>query len=128
MSKGRNTTVVGIRLHDEIVSRLKTLARKRRVTMTELLKPVIANFAFRGYVPGETYFVERPAGDKLLHSGKVSKEVGNSNSIDGDLDGIPDLEKEPDHWKEAKPKFKASPTTETRNKAKAKRKAKKRRR
>lgn len=96
--------------------------------MTELLKPVIANFAFRGYIPGETYFVERPSGNKTLNSGKGLTEGDNSDGIDDDLDGIPDLEKDPDYWKDNKQKFIASPSPEARNKAKAKRKAKKRRR
>ena len=48
MSKGRNTTVVGIRLPDETVNRLKALARKNKLTMTELLKPVIEDYAMSG--------------------------------------------------------------------------------
>ena len=48
MSKGRNTTVVGVRLPDKVVNRLKSLARKNRQTITELLKPVITDFAVNG--------------------------------------------------------------------------------
>lgn len=53
MSRGRNTTVVGIRLPDEVVDRLKSIARGRGQTMTELLKPVIATFAVGGRFPNE---------------------------------------------------------------------------
>ena len=52
MSKGRNTAVVGVRLPDEVISRLKSLARQNRQTMTELLKPVISDFAVNGRVGG----------------------------------------------------------------------------
>lgn len=48
MGKGRNTTVVGIRLPDETVNRLKAVARKNRLTMTELLRPVIEDYAISG--------------------------------------------------------------------------------
>jgi len=43
MSKGRNSAVVTVRLSDAVVERIKALACKRRVTISELLKPVIEN-------------------------------------------------------------------------------------
>jgi len=87
MSKGRNTSVVSIRLPDEIVKRLQSLAKKKRLTMTELLKPVIGNFAFRGRIPSVIYTTE-PAQDVIEEP--------------------PDLELEPDYWKDSdtKPKVK----------------------
>jgi predicted transcriptional regulator len=41
MSKGRNTTVVGARLPDELVTRLKALARSRRRTISELVTQAV---------------------------------------------------------------------------------------
>jgi|WetSurMetagenome_2_1015567.scaffolds.fasta_scaffold1721551_1 predicted transcriptional regulator len=43
MSKGRNTTVVGVRLPDEIVTRLKALARSRRRTISELMTQTVSD-------------------------------------------------------------------------------------
>lgn len=39
MTKGRNTSVISVRLPDYIVNRLKSMAKRRRQTMTELLTP-----------------------------------------------------------------------------------------
>jgi predicted transcriptional regulator len=47
MSKGRNSTVVGVRLPDELVDEIKFLARKRRRTVSELLRPVIRKYVKR---------------------------------------------------------------------------------
>ena len=75
MSKGRNTTVVGIRLPDETVNRLKVLARKNRLTMTELLKPVIENYA-------------------RDISGRGGNNVKKSISISNPSEGIPPVEEQ----------------------------------
>lgn len=44
MSKGRNTTVVGVRLPDEIVAKLKALSRSRRQTISELMTQAVREF------------------------------------------------------------------------------------
>jgi hypothetical protein len=118
MSKGRNTTVVGVRLPDEVVKRLKSLARKDRLTMTELLKPVITDFAFNGHVGGvfkhsfEKEF--KQPNDESSHSVE-QKEEDIPAGFENNAEEIPDM------------KFKASPNPIPRNKARAKRKAKKKR-
>jgi hypothetical protein len=52
MSKGRNTTFVGVRLPDDVVGRLKILACQRRQTMSDLLRHIIGKYAARRYSPG----------------------------------------------------------------------------
>ena len=108
MTKGRNTSVISVRVPDEVVSRLKKMAKNRRQTMTELLKPVIGNFAIRGHIPRVVYEIEK---------------------VDDVIEEPPHEQKEnPHNWDSPEPKFQASPSNETRNKAKAKRKAKKKKR
>ena len=80
MTKGRNTSVISVRLPDEVVGRLKKMAKNRRQTMTELLKPVIGTFAFRGYMPSTVYKSE------------VTKD---------EIEEPPDLELEPDYRKDS---------------------------
>jgi hypothetical protein len=63
MSKGRNTTVVGVRLPDDVVDRLKALASERQVSLSDLLKPVIGSFAVNGHLYGVTYTVDYPMGN-----------------------------------------------------------------
>jgi predicted transcriptional regulator len=87
--KGRNTTVVGVRLPDDVVKRLKALARRRRRTMSELLKPVIGDFAVRGYVPGETY-VDYASFDEIEKGSSVDERVSQG----GDGNVSPDVELE----------------------------------
>jgi hypothetical protein len=52
MSKGRNSSVVCVRLPDELVARLELLARQRRKTMSVLLRDIIGQYAARRYSPG----------------------------------------------------------------------------
>ncbi len=52
MSKGRNSTFVGVRLPDDVVGRLKVLARQRRKTMSDLLRDIIGQYTARRYSPG----------------------------------------------------------------------------
>lgn len=85
MTKGRNTSIVSVRMPDEIVNQLKKMARNRRQSMTELLKPVIENFAFRGNIPRVTYKTEKD--DEMMEE-------------------PPDLEEELDYWKENETKSK----------------------
>jgi len=63
MTKGRNTSVISVRLPDEIVKRLKAKTRKTRQSLTELLKPVITDFAYDGNIPRFVYKVD-PAHDE----------------------------------------------------------------
>ena len=87
MTKGRNTTVVPIRLPDEVVSRLKTIARKKRLTMTELIRPLIVNYA--------------------VSEGKLHRLIDNGHreaSVESDYEEPPDLEKASEYWKNPEPK------------------------
>ena len=101
MAKGRNTSVVSIRLHDETVNRLKTLARKRRLTMNELLTPVVGNFAIRGRIPDVTYVVEAPPDKELQDSRRITENV---SAIYKEIGEPPDLEKSQDYRKSPEPK------------------------
>ena len=56
MTKGNSTSVVAIRLPDAVVARIKTIARRKRQTVNEMLKKVIL-----GYVAGEYYSEEQVA-------------------------------------------------------------------
>jgi len=98
MTKGRKTSVLSVRLPDEVVSRLKKMAKKRKQTMTELLKPVIGNFAVRGYVLGTTYVIDNSSGAE--HSQRVKKvtEAVQGQDID-EIEDPPNLEKYPDYWR-----------------------------
>ena len=92
MSKGRNTTVVGIRLPDEVVNRLKSLARKDRQTMTELLKPVITDFTLNRNSDGTIQNSPETKRKILIpSSGKIPKISPNSPCPCGALhpDGKP---------------------------------------
>lgn len=51
MVKGRNTSVISIRVPDTIVEKLKKKARNARKTTTELLLPVIYGYAEYGCYP-----------------------------------------------------------------------------
>ena len=115
MTKGRNTSVVSVRLPDEVISRLKKMAKGRRKSMTELLRPVIGNFAIRGRIPSVIYTPE-PAQDVI--------EEPPDLELEPEYEETPDSELNPDYWAAPQPKFEASPSPKTRNKAKAKRKAK----
>ena len=56
MTKGNSTSVIAIRLPDAVVARIKTIARRKRQTVNEMLKKVIL-----GYVAGEYYSEEQVA-------------------------------------------------------------------
>jgi len=56
MTKGNSTSVIAIRLPDAVVARIKTMARRKRQTVNEMLKKVIL-----GYVAGEYYSEEQVA-------------------------------------------------------------------
>ncbi|MFC1860761.1 SEC-C metal-binding domain-containing protein [Chloroflexota bacterium] len=56
MTRGNSTSVVAIRLPDAVVGRIKTMARRKRQTVNEMLKKVIL-----GYVAGEYYSEEQVA-------------------------------------------------------------------
>ncbi len=143
MSKGRNTTVVGIRLQDEVVTKLKRLARSRRVTVSDLLRPLIATFAIRGSVSqtinsgvavldydqnrkeikeeiARFRAVQKQEEDtKRLNSPDASSRRERLNEpSDNDLPGSQQAEKK----QSPVLKFQASPSTEARLKARAKRK------
>lgn len=88
MSKGRNTSVVGVRLPDDVVNRLKVLARKRRQTMSELLKPVIEKFAVRGYVPGKTDVVDYSYFDEIEESSPEGPASSVSTPVEHEASNI----------------------------------------
>ena len=75
MTKGRNTTVVGVRLPDDIVKALKVIARRRNKTISELLKPLISGIVY----------------DARKRSWRSKKGIGESP---------PDLGLYPDYWKD----------------------------
>jgi hypothetical protein len=52
MGKGRNSSVVHVRLRDELVVRLELLAHQRRQTMSDLLRHIIGQYTARRYSPG----------------------------------------------------------------------------
>jgi len=56
MTKGNSTSVIAIRLPDPVVARIKTMARRKRQNVNEMLKKVIL-----GYVAGEYYSEEQVA-------------------------------------------------------------------
>ena len=70
MVKGRNSRVLSVRLPDDVVERLKVLARQRRQTMSNLLKHIIGEYAARRYSPG------RPRG--VSRAPDASKPLANS--------------------------------------------------
>ncbi len=53
MTKGNSTSVVAIRLPDPVVARIKTIARRRRQTVNEMLKKVIMGFVVGNYYSEE---------------------------------------------------------------------------
>ncbi len=75
MTKGNSTSVVALRLPDAVVARIKTMARRKRQTVNEMLKKVIL-----GYVAGEYYSEEQVA--KLCELEPLAwKGRGNTESI-----------------------------------------------
>lgn len=52
MGKGRNSSVVSVRLPDGLVTRLELLAHQRRKTMSVLLRDIIERYTARRYSPG----------------------------------------------------------------------------
>jgi uncharacterized protein YchJ len=77
MSNGRNTSVIGIRLDDSIVIRLKKLAKNRtQGNMSDLLRPIIADFASRETIKYQKRNI---------------------------IEAPPDLEKNPDYWDSPEP-------------------------
>ncbi|MBN1644331.1 MAG: hypothetical protein JW856_05905 [Dehalococcoidales bacterium] len=73
MSRGRNTTVIGIRLPDNVVDELKQMARRKRITVTELLKPEIYKF------------VARNNAEKSAKVGHSKSEGSKSSGIEGEV-------------------------------------------
>jgi len=53
MTKGNSTSVIAIRLPDAVVARIKTIARRRRQTVNEMLKKVIMGFVVGNYYSEE---------------------------------------------------------------------------
>lgn len=53
MTKGNSTSVVAVRLPDPVVARIKTIARRRRQTVNEMLKKVIMGFVIGNYYSEE---------------------------------------------------------------------------
>lgn len=80
MTNGRNTSVISVRLPDEIKGQLKDMAKRRRKTMTELLQPVLLEYALRG-------------GIRETHSRK-KRELHNTDIEEEQLE----LERELDCW------------------------------
>lgn len=64
MSRGRNTTVVGVRLPDDVVNRLKVLAREHQVSLSDLLRPIIGTFADSGHLSSMNSAVEHHPGNE----------------------------------------------------------------
>ena len=115
MSKGRNTTVVGIRLPDEVINNLKALARKNRVTMTELLKPVILDFSARGHIRGDAYYFINKSTKSQRHLNTNVKNIRKPEYDADDVEEPPDLEKDPDYSKDTGLKFEAKYSGTPRN-------------
>ena len=53
MTKGNSSSVVAVRLPDAVVARIKTIARRRRQTVNEMLKKVIMGFVVGNYYSEE---------------------------------------------------------------------------
>ena len=53
MTKGNSTSVIAIRLPDPVVARIRTIARRRRQTVNEMLKKVISGFVVGNYYSDE---------------------------------------------------------------------------
>ena len=116
MGKGRNTSVVSVRLPDDVVNRLKKLAGKNKVNMNDLLKPVILDFSARGSIRGDSYyFINRQTKPEAAHIGS-------------NIDGPSGVDRVTDYWQNPAKESEASPKPASRSKGKAKRKAKRKRR
>ena len=101
MAKGRNTSVISIRLSDEVVNRLKKMAKSRRISMTELVKPVIATYAFQRHYPRRVMLVDNSPDEESFTGDKPTEDLNWQNNEDEEP---PDLEKYPDYWKDPEPK------------------------
>lgn len=53
MTKGNSSSVIAVRLPDAVVARIKTIARRRRQTVNEMLKKVILGFVVGNYYAEE---------------------------------------------------------------------------
>lgn len=76
MSKGCNSTVVSVRLPDELVKDLEALARKRRRTVTELLRPVIKKFVGRASARRSVRHWGVPVGEDSFDNQAVGERPG----------------------------------------------------
>jgi len=74
MVKGRNTTYVGVRLPDELASRLRSEARKHKLSFSDYLRSILSN----NWKLPDTVFEPQFTDDSELP---------------------PDLDKNPDYWK-----------------------------
>ena len=68
MTKGRNTTVVGVRLPDETVAKLKRLAHSRRRSVSELMKQAISDYIGHSNL-------NKPKKQKVINEKPVEPEV-----------------------------------------------------
>jgi len=84
MTKGNSSSVVAVRLPDAVVARIKTIARRKRQTVNEILKRVIL-----GYVVGNYYSEEQVAElceleplawRKTTDSGKPTSRIDKFNT------------------------------------------------
>lgn len=73
MAKGNSTSVMAIRLPDAVVARIKTIARRRRQTVNEMLKKVIM-----GFVVGNYYSEDQVA--ELCEREPLAWRIGDRNS------------------------------------------------
>ncbi|MFC1914470.1 CopG family transcriptional regulator [Chloroflexota bacterium] len=55
------TIVLSVRLEDEVVKRLKSLAHTRRESISELLKPALGHYAVNERIPIKLYRQKRNA-------------------------------------------------------------------
>ncbi|MCX5637080.1 MAG: SEC-C metal-binding domain-containing protein [Planctomycetota bacterium] len=91
MVKGRNTTYVGVRLPDELAGRLKSEARKRKLSFSDYLRSILATYWKRPGTVYEVQFLPEPVQPSGLPS---------SASLAGDkVEPPPDLELEPEYRK-----------------------------
>ncbi len=102
MTKGRNTTVLSVRVADNLANNLKSIAKKNKLTITELLKPIVENYASE--MNGQK--------KKSVHKSKLISNPSESihqneetpSETREEIEEPPDLEKFPDYWKDSEQK------------------------
>jgi antitoxin component of RelBE/YafQ-DinJ toxin-antitoxin module len=74
MANGRNTSVVSIRLPDEVVNRLKKIVKNQRTWMTELLRPVVENYVIQEQRYSQIKVFQHSARKETLAAVKTIRE------------------------------------------------------